>query len=113
MLNILSHKYIEKEEIEKEWKRISVENIPYINITFCNIVNESKCPFHDRWIITKNGGLRIGTSFNSLGISRDSEISIISAIESDNIYQTILRGYSERSKREHNFQKIEYKSYTL
>lgn len=112
-LEILTHKFIEQEDIEREWKRVSVENIPYINITFCNIQNENKCPFHDRWLITKNGGLRIGTSFNSMGISRDSEISTITNIDADNIYQTILRGYVERTKREHNFQKLSYKSYSL
>ncbi len=35
-------------------------------------------PIHDRWWLSENGGVRIGTSLNSIGCGRISEVSPIS-----------------------------------
>ena len=32
-------------------------------------------PVHDRWWLTSGSGIRMGTSFNQIGITKDSEIS--------------------------------------
>lgn len=77
-----------EEEYEKHWKKISDETPPFTNFTFCWLPEDKNYrPIHDRWIITKDGGLRLGTSFNSLGIKRESEISVMKSNEALNILE--------------------------
>jgi hypothetical protein len=38
-------------------------------------------PIHDRWLITKSSGLRLGTSYNSLGWTKTSDISLMTEAE--------------------------------
>src|SRR5579859_2296542 len=56
-------------------------------------------PVHDRWWLTKDAGLRLGTSFNGLGMTKDSDISSLSSQEiSDR--ETHLNQYLFGLKRE-------------
>jgi hypothetical protein len=97
------------------WKKISDEEPPFVNITFCGMQLGSsfKTPFHDRWIISKNGGLRLGTSISSLGLSKESEISVMKPNEALRIHQDTLYEYITRRKRELDGKRIHYKSFTL
>ena len=104
---------LEKEFLDK-WKSISDQSPPFTNLTFCWVPDKNNAsPFHDRWIVTKNGGLRIGTSLNSIGIGRDSEISVMKPSEALNIKEQTLTGYISRKKREINGMRISYKSFSL
>jgi hypothetical protein len=38
---------------------------------------EGKHPIHDRWIVAENSGLRVGSSLNSIGLTRTSDLSEI------------------------------------
>jgi hypothetical protein len=40
--------------------------------------NEGKHPIHDRWIVSSRSGIRLGSSINSIGVARISEISVMS-----------------------------------
>ena len=61
------------------WKyNISEQAPPETDIIVAGTITNGKLPIHDRWVLTKNAGLRIGTSINSIGKGRDSEISILS-----------------------------------
>jgi len=107
-----------KENIEAEykayWKKISDEVPPFSNVTFCWIPEHNNmAPFHDRWIITKNSGLRLGTSISSLGINRDSEISIMKPNEALKIKENNLVEYITKRKKAINNQRISYKSFSL
>ncbi|RAK24175.1 hypothetical protein B0I03_10224 [Flavobacterium aquaticum] len=103
-----------EEKYKNYWKKISDEFPPFTNFTFCWLEEDKNYrPIHDRWIITKNGGLRLGTSFNSLGIKRDSEISVMKPNEALNILEEILKGYISRTKKEINKQRVSYKGFTL
>jgi len=107
-----------KNDIENEynnyWKKISDEKPPFTNITFCWVgENRHAKPIHDRWIITKNSGLRLGTSFSGLGVSRESEISIMTPSEVKNVYDNILIEYLHRKKKEINNQRVSYRSFSL
>lgn len=53
-------------------------------------------PIHDRWIIYGNQRLRVGTSFNTLGVKR-SEISLLDEPEAARIGNE-LRRYCERER---------------
>ncbi len=60
----------------------------------------SRATEHDRWWLTKGAGLNIGTSFNGLGGSKDTNIAPLSA---DEIRQREADATQllQRSKREH------------
>jgi len=103
-----------EEEYKNYWKKISDETPPFVNITFCwNSEDINSMPIHDRWIITKNGGLRIGTSINSLGCKKESEISVMQPNESLNILEHTVKDYVNKRKRELNKQRLSYKSFSL
>lgn len=103
-----------EEEYKNYWKKISDEIPPFVNITFCwNSEDNNNMPIHDRWIITKNSGLRLGTSINSLGNKRESEISVMKPNESLNILESTVKDYVYKRKRELNKQRLSYKSFSL
>jgi hypothetical protein len=103
-----------EENFKSYWKKSSDQLPPFTNITFCWVPeNHNDSPFHDRWIITKNSGIKIGTSINSLGHNKDSEISVLKPTEALNIQENTLSEYILRRKREHNNQRIQYKSFNL
>ncbi len=103
-----------EEEYKNYWKKISDELPPYSNITFCWVPEDNNnTPFHDRWLLTNNSGLRLGTSLNSLGIKKESELSVMKPTEALNILENTVKDYIGRSKREINNQRISYKSFTL
>ncbi len=101
-------------EFQSYWKHISVESAPFTNITFCWVPGQSvQVPFHDRWILTKNSGMRLGTSINSMGKNKDSELSVMKPTESLRIKEEILYDYINKKKREFNTLKLSYKSFNL
>tara|TARA_R110000851_G_C13101390_1_gene568464 strand:+ start:2132 stop:7066 length:4935 start_codon:yes stop_codon:yes gene_type:complete len=101
------------DEFKKHWKSISEEIPPYTDITFCWIEGVNAHPIHDRWIISKNGGLRLGTSFNGLGQKKESEISVITTNEAFNIKSETLNDYLTRKKKYLNQQRVSYSGFTL
>ncbi len=62
--------------------------------------------------LTNGGGIRIGTSFNSLGTTRVSEISVLSP-EQAKQREDEIDLYLRREKREHNRNKLRYILFTL
>jgi len=63
-------------------------------------------------VVTRGGGLRIGTSFNSLGLNKASEISVLSVAEA-NMREVEVDAYLTRQKREHNNVRLNYSLFTL
>ncbi|HNP17127.1 MAG TPA: hypothetical protein PKL31_01730 [Fulvivirga sp.] len=106
---------IDHEELFKSyWKSISDQTPPFTNVTFCWVPDKNNAaPFHDRWIISKSGGLRIGTSFNSIGGGKESEISVMKPSEALNIKEQTLAGFVSRKRREINGMRITYKSFSI
>lgn len=101
-------------DFEKHWKKISDQEPPQTKVIFSWIPEDvSKKLIHDRWILSKNGGLRLGTSYRSLGANKESEISVIKPNEALNILENTIKGYLENKTRYLNNQKIKYKSFTL
>ncbi|MES2501795.1 MAG: hypothetical protein V4545_04250 [Pseudomonadota bacterium] len=77
---------------------------PTTNIHIVGNGSQGTHPIHDRWIITNDSGLRLGSSVNSIGYLRISEISemshssLVSACENFDslIHQTPLMWGDER-----------------
>jgi hypothetical protein len=65
-------------------------------------------PIHDRWILGSTGGLRLGTSFNSMGIGKLSEISTLTTDEFDAIAAELER-FIRRERVIDGF-KVEYQA---
>lgn len=67
-----------EEPFKKAWKEQSDQNPPETEIIALAYTDApGRHVLHDRWLITKGAGLRFGTSFNSLGEERLSEVSEI------------------------------------
>ena len=65
-----------EEAFRSHWRTsISDQDPGPTSITLMSTRNSRKFPIHDRWLLTQNGGLRLGTSTNSLGLLRLSEVS--------------------------------------
>ena len=71
-------------EYLEQWRRISDQEPPDTEIVIVGTESSGKSPIHDRWWLTKGGGLKVGTSFNSLGITQDSTVTRIPNIEIGN-----------------------------
>lgn len=69
-------------------------------------------PIHDRWWINDKGGIRMGTSYNSLGTKQDSEISILDPGEVQTREEEIDK-YISRKMKEHNGERLLFSSFTL
>ena len=85
---------------------------PDTEIIIIGTVASGESPIHDRWWVTSDSGLRFGTSFNSLGITKTSDISIMSPEESV-MRETTLNKYLDRSKRDHNGVLLKYVRFSL
>jgi len=70
-------------------------------------------PVHDRWWLTAGGGLRVGTSFNSLGITKTSEISRLSLQEAQS-REAEIRQYLQRPfKQDFKGERLLYTTFNL
>jgi hypothetical protein len=68
-------------EYVRHWRRISDQDPPEPEIVIVGIESSGKSPIHDRLWLIKEGGLRMGTSFNSLGKTQHSSITRLSEAE--------------------------------
>lgn len=97
---------------KNKWDEISEQDPPDVKIIITYTKNLKKSPIHDRWIISDIAGLRIGTSLNSIGISKNSEISKLNTIEIVNI-EAMLQGYLNLTEKLHDGEKLEYFAFYL
>ena len=100
------------EAYRSHWSRISDQNPPETEIIIVGLESSGQLPIHDRWWFTKNSGIRVGTSFNSLGINKTSEISILSVEESKS-RENEINQYISREKRIHNNERLTYNLFSL
>lgn len=97
------------------WRRsISPDqDAPDTEIIIVGSVVSNKSPIHDRRWLTKKGGLRIGNSFGSLGVTQESEISRLSEDEAS-LFAVTANPYLTRVKRENDLgERLLYTAFTL
>jgi len=95
------------------WRlRISDEEPPETDIVIVGTKSGGELPIHDRWILTQGSGLRLGTSLNSIGKNRYSEISVLSSDEAEEL-EKITTAYLLRQKRTHNGERLLYSVFSL
>jgi hypothetical protein len=91
---------------------ISEQEPPPTEIIIFGVEQSGEPPIHDRWLLSKDSGLRLGASLNSLGITKDTEISTLSKGKV-NLIENKINQYFGRLKRDHRGKKLLYSSFSL
>jgi hypothetical protein len=79
----------------ERWNRMMDQDPPPTTIIGVAYQNSDKSPIHDRWLISGDRGLRLGTSIGSIGTGKLSEISVLSGPEHSRVTDQLkkfLRG---------------------
>lgn len=109
---VTSRKYQNDMGVEQPWEdaysaywRISVSDSDPGPVTITMIGNASSGahPIHDRWCLSGSSGLRLGTSINSIGTMKSSEISTLEALDCQNLLGELerwLRGSKDHDSGE-------------
>lgn len=98
---------------QSHWRlNVSDQDPPYTQIMMVGTQSKGSLPIHDRWWITHGSGLCTGTSFNSLGINKSSDLRIMSASEAESREREIDR-FLLRQATEHNAERLVYSLFTL
>lgn len=100
------------EAFEQAWLEISDDFIPEITISVIGVGNIGKHPIHDRWMVSEKGGLRLGTSSNSMGGMRTSEVTNLTADEAADRIIEIDR-FLDHPPREIHGEKLSIAQYSL
>jgi hypothetical protein len=95
----------------QHWRTISAQDPPDTEITLVG-TKSGDSPIHDRWLLTADSGLRMGTSYRSLGVAKDAELSEI-APQTAAAFEQLVNGYLRRDVREHRGEKLSYQAFSL
>lgn len=111
-LTILGNKVLEKNEILTKWKDISSENFPISEFIFASKQDKTS-PFHDRYIFSLENkkALRLGTSYNQMGIRKATEISKLEGSDYLHVYNTIVQNFIIDKNRTINKERISYDTF--
>lgn len=96
------------------WNEISSENPP--SVFFVKATNHHKqTPFHDRWILLydKGIGIRLGTSINSIGGHKVSDISLMHSADVMERYDNVVVPLLVQRVREYKEHIIKYITFDL
>ena len=79
------------ESYKTEWQRISAQEPPKVEIVAVGFEDSGKSPIHDRYLLAESGGIKIGTSWNSIGLSQGSTLNILSEAEAIQFSEEVLQ----------------------
>lgn len=95
------------------WRlNVSDQEPPWTEIVIADMGLTGQSPIHDRWWISGNNGLRLGTSINGYGGRRISDISALNLEEVEERSEIIKR-FAVTKDRYYKNEKIKYSSFTL
>ncbi|AWG23218.1 hypothetical protein FFWV33_17640 [Flavobacterium faecale] len=111
-LIVLGNKLTDKNTILEKWKIISSEDFPISEFIFASKQDKTS-PFHDRYIFSLENkkALRLGTSYNQMGIRKATEISKLEGSEYQHIYNTIVQNFIIDKNRTINKERINYDTF--
>ena len=101
-----------EDSYRRGWRKISSQRPPRVKIVAVGVDGSGKSPIHDRCILTERSGLEIGTSWNSLGQSQDSNISVLTARDASAMSDRV-REFLVEERREYGSDRLIYDSATL
>lgn len=94
------------------WKKNSSESPP--NCTFVSVSNEkNESTFHDRWLVLPDvqKGLFLGSSINSLGLSKVSSISTLHPLGVETTVETVINPFIKNRQKIYEDQKVKYEMF--
>ena len=94
------------------WRTISDQQPPRVEIVVVGLEESRKSPIHDRYILSEQGGIYLGTSWNSLGSSQDSTMKLLSVTEASDLFKRVGQFLIER-RREYREERLLYEMVTL
>ena len=95
------------------WINSIASELPYnVAITAIGFDDDLEPPFHDRWYISEDSGLSVGTSFNSLGSDKTSCIKEMGKEELESIIE-LADTFLGRRQRVYNRRRLKYESFTM
>ena len=94
------------------WRRISDQDPPRVEIVVVGDEDKGMSPIHDRIILTDQGGISLGTSWNSLGLKQDSIIRVLPETEASELSNRLGQFLVER-RRESNGERLIYETVSL
>jgi len=94
------------------WRRAYDQSPPKAEIAIIGGEKSRDSPIHDRWLVSGAAGLRFGTSLNTLGLAKDSEISEMSPDDSEQ-KSAEMDQYLTREKTEHNGERLRLSRFWL
>lgn len=100
-----------EESYKQEWSRISDVEAPFTDVVVVG-TESGKSPIHDRWWLTRGMGLRVGTSFNSIGRGGESEISRLAPSVADAREAEVAK-YLYRQERQFRNERLRYQVFSL
>lgn len=110
--HLLKVKELGADAFENAWRGQSEQDPPETEIIAPAFLDApDKHVLHDRWILTGSAGLRLGTSFNSLGVERLSEVSEMERGQVAHLQDQIDKYLSRQ--RMVDGTRIQYSSFTL
>jgi len=101
-----------EDAFRSHWNASFSHAAPDTTIVVAGTDVRGQLPIHDRWWLIKDGGLRIGTSYNSLGLNRDSEISQLTKEDAQRREMQVDQ-YLSLQRREHGGHRMLYTMFPL
>jgi hypothetical protein len=102
-----------EETFRTHWRRISDQSPPDVEIVVVGIGSSGLSPIHARWWISNGSGLRVDSSYNTLGKLRVSDISVLSPGEARQREEYDIDPVLNRTRREHLGERLTYCAFTL
>lgn len=116
---LTSHAHQKKkvaEPFEESYRRCWRDNFdtspPDIDIVLLGTERSDHFPIHDRWWLCELGGIRLGTSFGSVGAKRWSDISLLSKEEASR-HRAVVESFIRRTVRIHDGERLVSSRFSL
>lgn len=100
------------EEYANSWRRLCDQRPPKVEVVIVGMESSGKSPLHDRIWLTEGAGLKMGTSWNSIGRTQESTITMLSGTDAGFLENEIDQ-YLLDKKRDFGNERLRYQVITL
>ncbi len=99
------------DEFRNAWQKASIQEGPRTRVIVASVEPGGKAPIKDRWWVSRERGISMGTSFSGLG-ERTSRIELLSPSTFSVVFNR-LSSVTTMRQREHDGDRISYESFDL
>jgi hypothetical protein len=101
-----------RDSYRRNWGMLTDRDPPFLDVTIVGDVKTGASPIHDRWIIAEGAGLALGTSANSIGRLKLSQIREMHPDELRDVRRR-LEPVILRSARVFEGHRVEFESFSI